>query len=408
MRKVFWFISQYSSTPEYGLGGRHYYLAQELARQGHLVYLVASNSTHLLRIPKNLNQKFLIEQIEENFNFIWMKLPVYEGAHSKRRVLNWFEFSWKLRQLPFLKIEKPDVIIYSSPSLIGYLGAKNLANKLKVPFVFEVRDIWPLTLTELGGISKKHPFIKLMQWIEDRAYQKSNIVFSNLFNAVEHMASRGMDKNKFHWIPNGISIPEVENKEPLPQEVISQIPPDKFIIGYTGTIGTANAIDNLIEAAYLLKGYSEIHFLLVGAGKDKKQLEELADSKGLANITFIQPIPKKQVQSIIKSFDVCFIGSQNVSLYRFGVAPNKIPEYLYSGKPIIHAYSGAGCLIEKSNSGFSIPSGDSKLLAETILKMYKLNNEERLKMGANGHEFAIHYLSYTQISKKLYNAIFGD
>lgn len=408
MKKVFWFISQYSSTPEYGLGGRHYYLAQELARQGHLVYLVASNSNHLLRIPKNLNQDFLIEQVEENFHFIWMKLPAYDGAHSKRRVLNWFKFSWKLRKLFFLEIVKPDVVIYSSPSLIGYLGAKNLANKLRVPFVFEVRDIWPLTLTELGGIPKTHPFITFMQWIEDRAYQKSDVVFSNLFNAVEHMVSRGMDKRKFHWIPNGISISEVENKEPLANDVLNKIPQNKFIIGYTGTIGTANAINNLIEAAFLLQEYPEIHFLLIGKGKDKRDLEELANRKCLTNVTFIDPIPKVQVQSIIQYFDVCFIGSQNVSLYRFGVAPNKVPEYLYSGKPIIHAYSGKGCLIEKSASGFSIPSGDSKLLAETILKMYRLNNEERRKMGENGHNFAVSYLSYTTISQKLYKAIFGE
>lgn len=408
MRKVFWFINEYSSTPEYGLGGRHYYLAQELARQGHLVYVVASNSHHLLRVQKNLSNSFLIEEIEENFNFIWVKLPMYKGAHSRRRVFNWFEFSWKLRKLESLDIDKPDVIIYSSPSLIGYIGAKALANNFNIPFVFEVRDIWPLTLTELGGISKKHPLIKLMQWIEDRAYKKSNIVFSNLFNAVEHMVSRGMDKNKFHWIPNGISIPEVENKEPLSQEVLSRIPPNKFIVGYTGTIGTANAIDNLIEAAYLLKSYSKIHFLLVGTGKDKKQLEKLAERKGLTNITFIKPIPKRQVQSIIEFFDVCFIGSQNVSLYRFGVSPNKIPEYLYSGKPIIHAYSGAGCLIEKSGGGRSIPSGDSQILSDTILKIYYLTDEERLEMGKKGRDFAVKYLSYTQISKKLFNAIFGD
>lgn len=408
MRKVFWFINQYSSTPEYGLGGRHYYLAQELARQGHLVYVVASNSHHLLRVPKNLSENFLIEKIEENFNFIWVRLPIYDDAHSRRRVLNWFEFSWKLGKLISLKIEKPDVIIYSSPSLIGYLGAKALANKFEVPFVFEVRDIWPLTLTELGGFSKKHPFIKFMQWIEDRAYKKSDFVFSNLFNAVEHMVSRGMDKNKFHWIPNGISIPEVENNEPLSEAVIREIPIDKFIIGYTGTIGTANAIDSLIEVANLLKDYPEIHFLLVGGGKDKKQLQDSVESNNLKNVTFIEPIPKRQVQSIIELFDACFIGSQNVSLYRFGVAPNKVPEYLYSGKPIVHAYSGAGCLVEKSMSGFSIPAGNSKLLSEAILELYDLSDEERFKMGRNGREFALNYLSYTQISKTLYRTIFGD
>ncbi len=408
MRKVFWFINQYSSTPEYGLGGRHYYLAQELARQGHTVYVVASSYSHLLRIPKTFEGQFLIEKVEENFNFVWLKLPSYEGAHSKRRVLNWFEFSWKLRYLIDLNLHKPDVIVYSSPSPVGYFGARYLANHFKVPFVFEVRDIWPLTWVELSGISRKHPFVQFMQWLEDRAYKNADIVFSNLSNAVEHMVSRGMDKNKFHWIPNGVSLSEVEHKEPLSDEVINLIPKNKFIVGYTGTIGTANAINTLIDAANILKQNSDIHILLVGNGNDKKCLEDFVASNFLENVTFIPAIPKKQVQSIIQYFDCCFIGSQDVSLYRFGVAPNKVPEYLYSGKPIIHAYSGAGCLIEKSGGGRSIPSGDSQILSDAILKIYYLTDEERLEMGKKGRDFAVKYLSYTQISKKLFNAIFGD
>ena len=96
-----------------------------------------------------------------------------------------------------------------------------------------MRDIWPLTLVKLGGYSKKHPFIRLLQWIEDQAYQKAAYVFSNLPNAVEHMQSRGMNKDKFTWIANGVSLEELDNKSALPKEVLEQIPSGKFILGYT-------------------------------------------------------------------------------------------------------------------------------------------------------------------------------
>lgn len=408
MKKTFWFINQYSSTPEVGLGGRHYYLAEELALQGHKVYVIASSYNHLHRYNTNQRESFRIESIRENFDFIWIKVPKYKAAHSKVRALNWLIFSAKIFNLKNLKIDKPNVIIYSSPSPFGYFSSKFLANYFKVPFVFEVRDIWPLTLVELGGISESHPLIRLMQWTEDKAYKNSDFVFSNLCNAKEHMVSRGMNASKFQWIPNGFSLNEIDNKEELKSSIVTMIPKDKFIVGYTGTIGTANALYDLIEAARVLSPYPEIHFLLVGDGKDKKKLVELSRKYDLQNITFLDSIPKRQVQSIIEFFNVCFIGSQKKSIYRFGVAPNKIPEYLYSGKPIIHAFSGEGCLIKQSGAGLSIESGNPLEIANAILDLYNTSADTLNNMGKRGKAFALENLNYENISKKLISTLFDD
>lgn len=139
--------------------------------------MIAGRYSHLLRNPKQFSEKYLIEEITPNFSFVWINLPEYAEAHSKQRVLNWFKFAWALRGLKNSSLQKPDVILYSSPSPIGSLAAQYLAQSFKVPFIFEVRDIWPLTLIELGGHSANHPFIRLMQWIEDRSYQKAKFVF---------------------------------------------------------------------------------------------------------------------------------------------------------------------------------------------------------------------------------------
>ena len=112
MKKVFWFINQYSSTPEVGLGGRHYYLAEELAEEGHKVYVIASSYNHLRRESTKQDQEFKIEKINKNLNFVWVKVPRYDGAHSKVRILNWFLFSAKLRKLVSLGLDQPDVILY--------------------------------------------------------------------------------------------------------------------------------------------------------------------------------------------------------------------------------------------------------------------------------------------------------
>src|SRR5699024_9492286 len=138
--KVLWIINQYSSTPETGLGGRHYYLAQELASKGHKVYVIAGSYSHLLHNPKNLKEQYQIENIQENFNFVWINLSKYNHAHSKKRILNEFDFSKKLLKLNKIIQDKPDAIIHSSPALISFFGAKYLSNQFKVPYVFEVRD----------------------------------------------------------------------------------------------------------------------------------------------------------------------------------------------------------------------------------------------------------------------------
>jgi len=404
--QTIWLINQYGSTPETAMGGRHYYLAQELAKKGYNVYLVAGRYSHLLRQPKQFSEPYMIEKIDTNFSFVWVNVPEYQEAHSKQRVLNWFKFSWALTKLPSIITDHPDAILYSSPSPIGYIGAKYLANKFKAKFIFEVRDIWPLTLIELGGHSPKHPFVRFMQWIEDRAYKKSDYVFSNLFNAVEHMTSRGLNPKKFNWIPNGISIDEVMNKDDLSPEVLSQLPKNKFIVGYTGTIGVANAIDDLIDAAKLLSAYKDIHFVLVGSGKEKQYLVQKSLDLGLDNITFIDAIPKKQIQSMLNTFDICYIGWQKNSLYRFGIAPNKLPEYLFSAKPVIHAFSGKGDIVELAYAGLTIDAENPALIAESILQLYHLPEHERQAMGQRGKEYVLQHLDYSKIATKLESIVF--
>ena len=243
--KSIWIINQYTSTPETAQGGRHYYFAKSLARLGYSVHLIGASYTHFLKEPIYVADDFKIEEVQENFSFVWVKVAQYPEAHSKKRIANWFTFAWKLSKLQDA-LPKPDVILYSSPSLVGYLGAEKLAKKLNVPLAFEVRDIWPLTLCELGGYSTSHPFIKLLQWIEKRAYKNSDFVISNLKNSYEHMQSLGMNTSKFTWIPNGFLKEEVENAEPLEARTIEQLPKDKFVIGYAGTFGVANALDSLI------------------------------------------------------------------------------------------------------------------------------------------------------------------
>lgn len=405
--KTIWIINQYASTPTTGFIGRHYYLAQELADLGHKVYVVAASYAHSQSNPVSFPEDYKFESFNENFKFLWIKVPTYQKSTSKRRILNWFEFSWKITGLNKIIPDKPDVILYSSLSLVGFLGAERLAKKNKVPLFFEVRDIWPLSLIELGGYSTSHPFVRFLQWVEDRAYKKSDKVISNLKNSIEHMSSRGLDPKKFHWIPNGFSSKEVAVKEPLKQEVKTLIPLDKFIIGYAGSIGIANCLQNLLEAATQLKNNTDIFFVIVGKGEYKETLQEQIKEKNLNNILILDPIPKTQIQSMLENFDVCYIGLKNDPLFRFGVSPNKLFDYLYAAKPIIYAIdSGKYTPVSDAGAGYEIKPENTSELVEVIKKLSALSENERVAMGESGRKYVEEWHDYRSLAQKLETVLF--
>lgn len=402
--KTIWIINQYASTPETGIGGRHYYLAKELAKQGHKVYLIAASYTHLLRNPPHVVDEYSIVD-ESGFSMVWIKMPEYQDAHDKKRVLNWFLYTWKLLKLPQVLLEKPDAILASSPAPFIFLAAKRLAKKMDTKLAFEVRDLWPLTLVEIGGFSPKNYFVRLMQRVEDKAYLESDIVLSNLPNAVEHMVSRGMVADKFCWIPNGIDLDEAKNATPIGMVTINNLPKNKFIVGYSGTLGVANSLEVFIEAARLLQDYQEIAFVLVGSGKEKASLMEQA--KGLINVTFIDPVPKIQVQSLLSEFDVCYIGWNKEPIYRFGIAPNKLPEYMLSAKPIIHSYSGSYDVVEEACCGIAVPAKDSQQVVWAVQELYEMTEDERTKLGQNGRQHVIEHYDYARLAEKLSSVLFN-
>jgi glycosyltransferase involved in cell wall biosynthesis len=382
------------------MGGRHHYLAKELSRLGHDVTLVAARRHHLLRQDVDTDN-LPAEEIVDGYRFVRIDVPRYSNAHDKRRILAWFAFAARLLQLRRRLGEKPDALLYSSPHLIGYLAAERLARSCGARLVFEVRDIWPLTLVEVGGYSPRHPFIRVLQWIEDRAYKHSDKVVSNLEGAVGHMTLRGMSESKFTWVSNGIALNEIATPEPLPAEFAAQIPLGGLRIAYTGTLGAANALDTLLGAAALLRDLPDVHFILVGQGGERALLENKRDELQLNNVHFLNGVPKKQVQSVLAACDACYIGWLNSPLYQWGIAANKIPEYLVSGRPVIHSYSGGCDPIVKFDCGVTVAAGDPQALAKAIRLVHSMSEEERSRMGTNGHKAALAHYDYAKLARKL-------
>jgi len=214
-----------------------------------------------------------------------------------------------------------------------------------------------------------------------------------------YLKEKGFNKD-FFYPPNGFDFNNLK-KEPLPKEIEEKILKDKFIVGYTGTIGKANVLEYLIDAAYKLKDDKDIEFIIVGKGMEESNLKNEVKDLGLDNVIFLPPVKKTQVQSVLKFVDVCYIGWEHRKVYKYGISANKIFDYMYSAKPILHSFSGEGDLIKDANCGVSVSAENPNAIADGILKLYNLSPEQRNKLGENGKNFLIKYHNYENIAKRL-------
>ena len=395
-----WIINQYASLPSTGIGGRHRHLARELAARGHDVTLVAARWNHLTRDEAAAMAAPEVEMFE-GFRYVSINVPRYAHAHDKRRFINWVVFAMRMFRLKRLLKQTPDVILYSSVSLFGYLSAERMARRMGARLVFEVRDIWPLTLIQVGGMSPRHPVIRLMQWIEDRAYRTADHVISNLPGAIDHMQTRGLPKDRFTWVPNGVSLTEMSVQSAPQKAVLEDIPIDRFVIGYAGSLGTANAMLCILGIAEKMKHIPDIVFVLVGAGRQKADMQAQANERNLNNLLFLDPVPKDQVQNVLARFDVCFISWAHSPLYNFGIAANKLFDYFYAGRPILQMFSGQYDPVSEHGAGITVEAEDEDAAVNAALQLWKMSPEGRNRMGENGRRAVLEHHEYGHLAAKL-------
>ncbi len=395
MKKVL-IINEYATLPTNGYGGRSYYLAKYLSKLGINASLVFASHHHMTSNASKQNKSINVFK-HKDMNIYSVKTKSFASTKSFQRVLNWFVFMLRLLSLPFSLNDKPDVIIYSSPSLPGFLSAYLLKLYFNSTLILDVRDIWPLTLIKVGGIYKYHPLILVMRLIECISYKLADKVISTLPNTNLHIKVKS---DKFKWIPNGVDIEECNSSTQVNPSYLKNIDKKMFSVGYIGALGYVNSIDTLLEAALHLKE-KPIQFYIIGEGKLQSEFESFARKHELVNVHFLKKVPKSQVQGLLSNFDCLYLGWRDSDLYKFGAAPNKLPEYFYAKKPVIHSYSGAVDLVNIANAGISVPAENVPLLSNAILDIANMSFTEREAMALGGFNYTVNKLNYEEIAKEL-------
>lgn len=396
-------INHYAGSIEHGRVYRSFYLAREWVNSGHNVTIVAASWTHLRDYQAEITKNYQEENIE-GIRYIWLKTPKYQG-NGVKRAINIFTFVGQLFRYShrLVKRFKPDIVINSSYPLDTY-PAQYIARKAKAKLIYEVRDLWPLSLIELGSISPSNPFIVLMQLAENSAYRHADRVVSLLPKAWEHMQQHGMAPDKFVWIPNGIHTDEWTNDNSvLPDTHNRALAQAKqlnlFTVGYAGAHGLANSLSSFLEAAFLLKDRPVV-FFLVGQGPEKVKLQQKSLQLRLDSVIFLPTIPKELIPTLLDKLDCLFIGLQKQPVFRFGISPNKLMDYMMTAKPIINAISAGNNPVAESGCGISVPPEDPQSLALAIETLMAMSISARSEMGEKGQKYVMAHHDYRVLAEK--------
>jgi len=304
------------------------------------------------------------------------------------------------------RLSSPDVAIGTSPTFFAAMAGASLARRRQIPFIMEVRDLWPAIFVELGVI-KNRQVIAGLERLEMRLYRQATrvVVVTEAFRA--KLIERGVPREKVATIPNGADVDFWSPRESCGQLRQKYKLENRFVVGYVGAHGISHALERVLDSANQLRDYPDIHFLFVGEGAEKAKLVERARGLNLSNITFVDPVGKDEVREFYQLADVCLVPLKDIPLFDAFI-PSKLFEILAMARPIIGSLRGeAADILKRSGGALIVEPEDSKSLADTVLELYRQPAEVRRTMGERGREFVVSNYS-REILAKRYLDLMGE
>jgi len=388
---------------------RPYYLAREWLRLGHSVQVIAASQSHVRTVQPAVVAPAVREQLD-GVDYLWLRTPAYRG-NGVGRVLNIATFcarlAWDARRLA--REFRPDVVVASSTYPMDIWPAYRIARAAGAKLVHEIHDLWPLSPIELGGMSARHPFIRLCQAAEDFACRRADVVVSMLPRVDGHLREHGLDLRKLHIVPNGVLTEEWDAPgDPLRGELAAHIEDaqgrGRLVLGYAGAHGLANALDSLLDAAALLKD-EPFEFVLVGDGAERERLRQRVEREGLHHVRLFEPIPKRQIPALLSRIDVAYIGLQRVPIFRFGIAPNKLMDYMMAGCAVLNAIEAGNDPVAEAGCGVTVRAESAAAIVDGLRRLAALSGQERRTMGQRGREYVLRHHTWPVLAKRFVEAV---
>jgi glycosyltransferase involved in cell wall biosynthesis len=407
---VIWYLNHYAAPSDSGIARRPHDLARFFQRRGHTFIIFCASFHHLRKAPadpESIGRIRLIDKIA----YYHVKTCDYK-KNDLFRIANMLGYTARIsrldRQIRNENLPRPDIIIPSCAHIFSYLAAAQLKKKLRVKLVYEVRDIWPLSLIHLAGASPRNPLIIWMKHIEQRAYREADAVVSLLPNALEHMRPMGLDDARYHYIPNGVWADEWGKKPVKVPSAHQQIfdwctQHKKLKIVYTGSHGPPNALDQIFALKKTVdKRDVPYHFVLIGDGIQKSELMVQVKRQRISFIDILPRVNQDEVPAILNQADVCFLGWQKKPIYDLGISPNKLCDYFLAAKPVLHAYQGSHDPVAAAGAGITVEPFNPRQLDDALRKFCEMTDAQRQFMGSNGKQYALAHLEWSVIGEDYY------
>jgi len=411
LHKNIWFFHHYAVPPDLSGQIRPYNFGKRLQAYDMEATVFAASYLHHSEVNLIKDSRACLVNEEWGLPFVFVNTPS-SATGLMARVKNMAAFYFGLRALApqyAKKHGKPDVIIASSPHPLTMMAGINVAGKFKIPCICEVRDLWPDAIFTFGKLKENSLPGKCLTAGEHWIYRNADaLIFTKEGDTdylKEHKWDTGnggdIDLKKCHYINNGVDL-EAYQKAVIDNPVNDRdLEGEKFNVVYAGSIRPVNDVGNLLDAAALLKEYTDVQFLIYGDGNELEALQKRIINEGLTNVKLKGYVDKRCIPYILSKSSVNIL-NYSPSRYNWtrGNSSNKLFEYMASGKPIISTIQMGYCLLAKYECGLSLQVPTPAELARVILQVHDMPTEQYEQMGRNAKAGAADF-DYKVLTEKL-------
>lgn len=355
-----WIVNHYAIPPSMGGLVRHYYFSKYLQKKGHTVRILTSSKIHNTDINMITDKALYKEKKIDGVEYTFVRSRNYKG-NGIDRIINMIDFPFKVWRCmsKFAKLEKPDVIYTSSPDLLVAFSALLFSKKKRVASLVEVRDLWPESIVEYSGMSRKNLIIQVLYQLEKLIYVWADRLIFTFPGGKDYIRDKRWEKkidlNKVGYINNGVDLEEFNINREMYKWKDPDLEEDNiFKIVYVGSVRLVNHLGDVIEAAALLKkrNIANIKILVFGDGTERAILEKKCKEENLP-VSFKGRVEKKYIPYILSCANLNLINVKKNNLVRYGCSWNKLFDYIAAGKPILSNLPTNYDLIQTYNLGVS-------------------------------------------------------
>jgi glycosyltransferase involved in cell wall biosynthesis len=394
-----WYVSAYDQPK--GQSPRTYDFSVELVRRGHEVTMFTNGHCHFTHTERLRDDELWRVEMVDGIRVVWLKTRPYMG-NGLGRGLNMLDNVRRVLQSSKTLGDRPDVVLGPSVPLLTGWAAARLADRYRVPFIFEVRDVWPDALVDIGGLRRNSLMYRAFRYVEKLLYRKAARISSTLPHLADHVAGSGSDPAKIVCIPNGVDLSAY-----TPDADYDGGDGRQLVVMYVGGFGLDHDVPTIIRAAKLLQdaGDTSFRFVVIGGGVRKAECLEQAKSYQLRNLEFRDPVPKSSLPEVQRGADILVAAITDSKSYRFGLNLNKLCSYFASGRPVLFSGNPPNDPVRESDAGLSVGAEDPQAMVAALKQLAGMGAAARIEMGKRGRRYAQTTLSMEALGERMENML---